>query len=415
MDKPRNIAGRKRKIRILVGVSVVLVVGLVTTALSKLKPAAPTVDAGIPWKDTVKRGPMLRQHRGLGTLVPEEILWVPAVTDGRIEKRLVLPGTPVKADTVLMELRNPVLELSVVDAEMAWKSSEADYLALKARLDAVLLDQRSVAATVQGDYQQTKAQFDTDSELAKNGLLPELTLRMDKVKMEGAATRQQIEKERIKVSEESSVAQLAAQKARVEQLRANYQIRKNQLDALRVRAGADGLVQELLVQVGQQVAAGTTLAKVVQPAKLKAELKIAETQAKDILIGQKAEIDTRNGIIMGRVSRIDPSVINGTRTVDVRLEGKLPEGAVPDLSVDGTVEIERLADVLNVGRPVHGQANSTITLFKREDGDYFVRTRVKLGRTSVNTVEILEGLKVGDEVILSDMSAQDGVDRIRLK
>jgi len=415
VDKPRNIAGRKRKIRILVGVSVVLVVGLVTTALSKLKPAAPTVDAGIPWKDTVKRGPMLRQHRGLGTLVPEEILWVPAVTDGRIEKRLVLPGTPVKADTVLMELRNPVLELSVVDAEMAWKSSEADYLALKARLDAVLLDQRSVAATVQGDYQQTKAQFDTDSELAKNGLLPELTLRMDKVKMEGAATRQQIEKERIKVSEESSVAQLAAQKARVEQLRANYQIRKNQLDALRVRAGADGLVQELLVQVGQQVAAGTTLAKVVQPAKLKAELKIAETQAKDILIGQKAEIDTRNGIIMGRVSRIDPSVINGTRTVDVRLEGKLPEGAVPDLSVDGTVEIERLADVLNVGRPVHGQANSTITLFKREDGDYFVRTRVKLGRTSVNTVEILEGLKVGDEVILSDMSAQDGVDRIRLK
>lgn len=415
MDKPRNIAGRKRKIRILVGAAVVLVVGLVTTGLSKLKPAAPTVDAGIPWKDTVKRGPMLRQVRGLGTLVPEEILWIPSLTEGRIEKRLVLPGTPVKAETVLMELRNPTLELSVVDAEMAWKSSEADYLALKARLDAVLLDQRSVAATVQADYQQTKAQYDTDSELAKNGLLPELTLRMDRVKVEGAATRQQIEKERVKVSEESSAAQLAAQRAKVEQLRANYQIRKNQLDALRVKAGADGVLQELLVQVGQQVAPGTTLAKVVQPTKLKAELKIAETQAKDILIGQKAEIDTRNGIIMGRVARIDPSVINGTRSVDVRLEGKLPEGAVPDLSVDGTVEIERLADVLNVGRPVHGQANSTITLFKREEGDYFVRTRVKLGRTSVNTVEILEGLKVGDEVILSDMSAQDGVDRIRLK
>lgn len=415
MDKPRNIAGRKRKIRILVGVVVVLVVGLVTTGLSKLKPAAPTVDAGIPWKDTVKRGPMLRQVRGLGTLVPEEILWIPSVTEGRIEKRLVLAGTPVKSDTVLIQLSNPTLELSVVDAEMAWKSSEADYLALKARLDAILLDQRSVAATVQGEYQQTKAQYDTDSELAKSGLLPELTLKMDRVRMEGAATRQQIEKERIKVSEESSAAQLAAQRAKVEQLRANYQIRKNQLDALRVKAGADGVLQELLVQVGQQVAPGTTLAKVVQPTKLKAELKIAETQAKDILIGQKAEIDTRNGIIMGRVSRIDPSVINGTRSVDVRLEGKLPEGAVPDLSVDGTVEIERLADVLNVGRPVHGQANSTITLFKREEGDYFVRTRVKLGRTSVNTVEIVEGLKVGDEVILSDMSAQDGVDRIRLK
>lgn len=415
MDIPRNVAGRKRRIRIAIALAVVIVGVLITMGLSRLKPAAPPVDRATVWIDTVKRGPMLRQVRGLGTLVPEEILWIPAIADGQIQRRLVLPGTQVKRDTILIEMRNPELELAATDAEWAFRSAEADLMALKSRLDSQLLDQQSVAATVHADFETAKVQAETDRELAKSGLVPELTVKMSKVKSEGAETRNAIENKRVEVSKEAAKAQITAQQAKVEQLRALWQIKRNQVESLRVKAGADGVLQELMIQVGQRVAAGTPLAKVAQPEKLKAELKVAETQAKDVMIGQRAEVDTHNGIIPGKVMRIDPAVINGTRTVDVRLEGKLPAGAVPDLSVDGTIELEKLDDILYVGRPVHGQADATIALFKLEDDDHASSVRVKLGRSSVNTIEIREGLKVGDRVILSDMSAQDGVDRIRLR
>ncbi len=416
MDKPRNITGRKRLIRILTLVAVLVVGGGITLGLSKLKPAAPTVEGGTLYPDTVKRGDMLIEVRGLGTLVPEETLLVPAVTDGRIAQRFLLAGTKVTKDTVIFQMTNPDLELSAVDAESAAKAAQADLASLKARLESSVLDQRSTAANVQANYEQAKVQHETDVQLQKEGLTPALTEKQSRVKAEGLGTQFKIEQDRVSVNEESMKAQLLAQEARVSQLKALAQIKRNQVEALKIKAGAEGVVQQLMVEVGQQVAPGTALAKIVQPQRLKAELKSAETQANVVQIGQKAAIDTRNGIIEGRVIRIDPSSINSTVTVDVRLEGALPDGARPDLSVDGTIEIQKLTNVLNVARPVHGQANSLITLFKYEpSGDEAVRTRVKLGRTSVNTVEILEGLKEGDKVILSDMSAQDGVDRIRVK
>ena len=393
-----------------------IVVALVTVWLSRLKPAAPEVDAGTVWRDAVKRGPMLIQVRGLGTLVPEEILWVPAVTDGRVVRRLVLPGsTPIKADTVLMILSNPQLEQSALDAEWQLKAAESQYNSLKAQLDSQLLDQKASAATVKADYRQAELNAEKDAQLFKLGLGAELNLKLSQAKAEELATRNKIESERVDVLANSIAAQLAAQQARVEQQRALYDLKRSQLDSLNVRAGADGVLQELPVEVGQQVAAGTILAKVAQPTHLKAQLKIAETQAKDVVIGQKAAVDTHNGVIPGRVTRIDPAVQNGTVTVDVALEGDLPKGARPDLSVDGTIEIENLSDVLFVGRPAFGQPNSTVSLFKVVDGGKgAVRVQVKLGRSSVNTIELLGGLNIGDEVILSDMSRWDGFDRVRL-
>jgi HlyD family secretion protein len=416
VDKPRDIKAQKLRNRILVIAVVILAIGGVTYGLTKLKPASPTVDGGTLYPDSVKRGEMLIQVRGLGTLVPEDTLLVPTIADGRIAERLMLPGTPVKKDSIIFIMSNPELELSAADAAAAVAAAEADLASLRARLQASVLDQRSTAANVQANFEQAKVQHEVDMQLEKEGLTPSLTEKQSRVKADGLETQFKIEKERVAVNEDSMKAQIDAQISRIDQLKAQVQIKKQQVESLKIRAGADGVLQQLLVEVGQKVPAGTALAKVVQPQKLKAELKIAETQANVIRIGQIAEIDTRNGIIMGKVERIDPSSINSTVTVDVKLEGALPDGARPDLSVDGTVTIERLTNVLNVARPVHGQANSTITLFKYEpSGDEAVRTVVKLGRTSVNTVEILGGLKEGDKVILSDMSAQDGVERIRIK
>ncbi len=416
MDIPRPSAARKRRIRLIIYMAVGLAaVPLITMGLSRLKPAPPSVDRGTVWPDTVKRGPMLLQVRGLGTLAPEEILWIPAPIDGRVQRRPVLPGTPVKADTVLVELTNPEIQQAALDAEWQVKAAEAQYNSLRAQLDSQLMDQRATAATVQSDYLQAKLQAETDEKLAKLGLGSELKVDISKAKAEALVTRNEIEKNRVEVSQKSVEAQLAAQKARVEQLRALYELKKTQLESLRVRAGVDGMLQELPVEFGQRLTAGTILAKVVQPTRLKAQLKIAETQAKDIQIGQSASVDTHNGIIPGHVVRIDPASQNGTRTVDVKLDGALPKGAVPELSVDGTIELEHLNDVLYVSRPAFGQPNSTISLFKVEsDGKTAVRVQVKVGRTSVNTIEILDGLKVGDEVILSDMSRWDSFDRIRL-
>jgi HlyD family secretion protein len=415
MDIPRPSAARSKRIRrIIYAIVGVVVIASVTVGLSKLKPAAPEVDRSTVWVDTVKRGPMLIEDRGLGTLVPENILWIPAVTDGRVVKRL-LPGIKVKADTILVVLRNPQLEQETVDAEWQLKAAQAQYNSLKAQLDSQLLDQKATAATVSSDYRQAQLTADKDKQLAEAGLGAELNVKLSQAQAEALATRNKIEGERVQVLATSIAAQLAAQQAKVEQLRALYDLKKSQLDALSVRAGADGVLQEVPVEVGQQLTAGAIVAKVAQPTKLKAQLKIAETQAKDIQIGQKASIDTHNGIIPGTVSRIDPAVQNGTVTVDVALQGPLPQGARPDLSVDGTVEIENLSDVTYVGRPAFGQPDSTVSLFKLVDGGKeAVRVQVKLGKSSVNTIQILGGLNVGNEVILSDMSRWDNFDRVRL-
>jgi HlyD family secretion protein len=418
MDVIRKDAGRKRVIRRIIYITVfVVALGGITFGVTRLKPAAPSVEMATLWPGTVRRGAMRVDRRGLGTLVPEEKLVVPAQTDGRVEKRLLLPGQDavVKPDTVLMILTSPELENSMVDAEYQLKTAEATYTDTEMTLEKQGLDQKATAATVSSDYKQAKLTADRDKELAKEGLIPDLQEKLSAVKADELAQRTKLEEERLDFQKQTVQAQLAAQRAKVDQLRAMYELKKSQVEALKVRAGTNGIMTELLVEVGQRVTAGTALARITQPWKLKAELKIAETQAKDIAIGQDAQIDTRNGIIPGKVSRIDPSVINGTRTVDVRLIGALPPGAVPDLSVDGTIEIENLSDVVYVERPVFGQPNTTISLFKMDpDGKGASRVPVKLGRGSVTSIEVMDGLKVGDRVILSDMSAWDGRDRLRL-
>ena len=416
MDVPRKSAAKKRLVkRIILGIIVLAAVPLITMGLDRLKVAAPTVEGGTTWPDTVKRGEMVRQVRGNGTLVPEETLLLPANTDGRVERRLILPGTPVKPDTVVMELSNPELQTAAVDAEFQLKAAEAGYTDLRVQLESKGLDQKAVHAQVEAEYTSARLQADRDIKLAKEGLIPDLAMRLSTVKADDLKTRLDLEKKRLEIAGESVQAQLASQRVKVEQLRAQHRLKLDQVQALKVRAGTEGVLQQLSVEVGQRVAAGTALAKIVQPWKLKAELKIAETQAKEVLIGQKAEIDTRNGVIPGRVVRIDPAAINGTVTVDAKLEGELPQGARPDLSVDGTIELEHLKDVIYMGRPVFGQAHATVSIFKMEpDGKHASRVQVKLGRSSVNTIEILEGLRVGDRVLLSDMSAWDGHDRIRL-
>jgi HlyD family secretion protein len=418
MDVIRKDAGRKRVIRRIIYITVfVVALGGITFAVTRLKPAAPSVEMATLWPGTVKRGAMRVDRRGLGTLVPEEKLVVPAQTDGRVDKRLLLPGQDavVKPDTVLMILSSPELENAMVDAEYQLKTAEATYTDTQMTLEKQGLDQKATAATVSSDYKQAKLTADRDRELAKEGLIPDLQEKLSAVKADELAQRTKLEEERLDFQKQQVQAQLAAQRAKVDQLRAMYELKKSQVEALKVKAGTNGIMTELLVEVGQRVTAGTALARITQPWKLKAELKIAETQAKDIAIGQDAQIDTRNGIIPGKVSRIDPSVINGTRTVDVRLIGALPPGAVPDLSVDGTIEIENLSDVVYVERPVFGQPDTTTSLFKIDpDGKGATRVNVKLGRGSVTTIEVLDGLKVGDRVILSDMSAWDGHDRLRL-
>jgi len=416
MDIPRKSQARKRLIRRII-YSVIVIGGIAGLSwyLRRLQPAAPSVDRATVWIDTVKRGEMIRQVRGLGTLVPLDIRWVTAVTDGRVEQRLVLPGARVSADTILLILSNPQLEQATVNAEWDWKAAESAYTDIKVKLDNQQLTQEADVARIQSDYSQATLRAAADENLAKLGLVPELTLKLDKVTAQELGNRLGIEKRRLNANLESIKAQLDVQRVKVEQLKAIYNLKRSQFDQLRVRAGVPGVLQLLPVEVGQSVAPGTNLARVANPNRLKAELKIAETQAKDVQIGQSASVDTRNGIIPARVIRIDPSVINGTRTVDVELLGDLPKGAVPDLSVDGTIELERLVDVIYVGRPVQGQADSLITMFKLEpDGKEALRVQVKLGRSSVSTIEIKEGLKPGDQVILSDMSAQDNFNRIRL-
>jgi HlyD family secretion protein len=417
MDIQRPSNARAKKIRrIIYGTVAFLMIGGVSYGLSKLRPAAPSVDKATVWPEEVKRGPMLIERRGLGTLVPEDIRWIAAQTDSRVDRWVLRPGAIVKPNSIIMELSDPTLQQTALDAEFQLKGAEADYANLKVQVNSELMNQKATEAGVRSDYEQAKIQHEVDAKLLKDGLTADVTERLSRVKEQQLAIRVQLEGERTKITADSSIARLAAQQAKIDQQKALYQLKKSQLEALHVRAGIDGVLQLVPVEVGQHVTPGTNLARVADPKKLKAEIKIAETQAKDVMIGQKATIDTRNGIVNGHVSRIDPSVVNGTVTVDVSITDPLPDGARPDLSVDGTVEIANIKDVLYVGRPVHGQPDSKIGLFKIiDDGSEAVRVSVVLGRTSVNTIEILDGLKVGDKVILSDMSAWDNFERIRLK
>jgi HlyD family secretion protein len=422
MDIQRKDAGKKRLIRrIVVGVVLVAAVAGISVVVGRLKPAAPSVDLSVVWRDTVKRGPMTREVRGLGTLVPIDTMLIPATTEGRVQRILIYPGTPVKATSVVMILTSQELETDLLNAEYAMKAAEADYANLKVTLEKLNLDMQSTVAQVDADFNTAKLQGDRDAALAKEGLFSEVDAKISAVKADQLGSRLQLEQKRISINSSAEEAQLAAAKVRVDQLRGQFNLKKSQVDQLNVRAGFDGVLQQLPtpVEVGQKVAAGTPLGKVAQASKLKAELKIAETQVKDVVIGQHAVIDTRNGLIEGRVSRIDPSILNGTVTVDVALvigKDAPPPGVLrPDLSVDGTIELERLNDVVFVGRPVFGQQDSTVQLFKLEgDGKYANKVKVVLGRSSVNTIEIKDGLKVGDQVILSDMSAYDSYDRIKL-
>jgi HlyD family secretion protein len=417
MDIQRPSNARAKKIRrIAYGTIGLILVGGVTYGLSKLKPAAPSVDAGTVWSDTVKRGPMLREVRGLGTLVPEDIRWIAAQTDSRVDRWVLRPGAIVKPDSIIMELSDPTLSQTALDAELQLKGAEADLANLRVQVDSDLMNQKATEASVRSDYEQAKIQHDVDEKLVKEGLTAQVIENLSRVRVEQLAIRVKLEGDKTRIATDSANARLAAQQAKVDETKALYQLKKSQLEALHVRAGIDGVLQLVPVEVGQHITPGTNLARVADPKKLKAEVKIAETQAKDVVPGQKASIDTRNGIVGGHVSRIDPSVINGTVTVDVTIDDPLPLGARPDLSVDGTITLENLKNVLYVGRPVHGQSDSTIGIFKlSEDGSEATRVNVKLGRSSVNTIEVVDGLKVGDKVILSDMSAWDASERIRLK
>lgn len=420
MDIPRDesVLRNKRRKRILLTIVAVVVLAGITLGVSRLKPAAPPVDRSSVWPETVKRGPMLRQVRGLGSLVPipEDVRFIPAETDVRVERILILPGTPVKPDSIILELSDPRLTQETMDADLQLKGATAEFQNLKVKLEGDLLTQKAAGATVKADYEDAKRVYEANKELVKIGVLSDQALKTSQGKAQELGTRYQIELDRIAMNTKAVDTQLAVQQAKIEQVRALSELKHKQLNALRVQAGINGVLQDLPVQVGQRAAQGTILAKVVQPEHLKAELKIPETQAKDIMPGQEAEVDTHNGVISGTVMRVDPAVQGGTVTVDVKLQGPMPKGVRPDLSVDGVITLERMNDVLYMARPAFGQEKSKIGIFKLEpDEKTAVRTQVELGRSSVSTVEIISGLKVGDKVIVSDMSRYDNVDRVRLE
>ena len=416
MDIARPVNVRQRRLkRAAIAASVLLAVAVITLGLSRLKPAAPSVDRATVWTDTVKRGSMVRQVRGLGTLVPEDIRWIPATTTGRVERIILRPGTTVEATTLVLELSNPTLEQELEEATLKLTAMEASLSSLRAQLADEALTQEAAVANVEAEYQKAALQEKVNQQLAEKALLSAILVQQATLDAQQLAQRLAIAKKQLESRAQAAASRLAVQQAEVDQARAMQQLKRRQVDELRVRAGIPGVLQLVPVDVGQQVAPGTNLARVADPSQLKAELKIPETQARDIQIGQTASIDTRNGIVEGTVARIDPSVQNGTVTVDVALKGDLPRGARPDLSVDGTIELERLPDVLFVGRPAFGQEQSTVSLFKLQPNGEATRAQVTLGRSSVTTVEIVSGLNVGDEVVLSDMSTWDAFDRVQLR
>ncbi|HKV76539.1 MAG TPA: efflux RND transporter periplasmic adaptor subunit [Candidatus Sulfotelmatobacter sp.] len=409
---------RKRRRQIATAAVVVVVVAALTVVVYRLRPAAPTVERGTVWTDSVKRGSMLRQVRGIGSLVPsqESVLQIPAETEATIIRILMLPGSLVKADSILVEMSDPQVEQAAVDAHLQWKAAEAEYQSQRMKLESDLMNQKAGAATVKADYNTTQLQSQTDKALYDLGVISGLAYKASKSKADELTIRNGLEDQRLDSTQKAIDAQLAQLQAKVDQMRVLAELKQKQLDALKVRAKIEGVLVELPLHVGQHVTPGTMLAKVVQPNHLMAELKVAETQARDVQIGEPASVDTHNGVIAGSVMRVDPGVQNGTVTVDVKLVGDLPKGARPDLSVDGTIDLERLDNVLYVGRPAFGQENSTISLFKLDgDGRDATRVPVKVGRASVNSIQVIEGLHEGDTVVLSDMSRWDNTDRIRLQ
>ena len=417
MDIPRPHAARRRRTRqlALAGGAALFVLGT-TLGVSRLKPAAPSVARSAVVLDTVKRGPMVRQVRGMGTLVPEEIRWIPAATDGRVERVVVQPGTRVEADTVLVELSNPEVELRAIEAESQLRAAMAAYNDLRVRLQSQRLDQEAAAARVAAEMQQARLRAEADEELARQGLVADMTRKISRSAADELASRVEIEGKRLAIGHEAVASQLQVQAAEVEQRRALARLRREQLAGLKVRPGLAGVLQQVGVEVGQQVTPGTNLARVVQPERLKAVIRVPETQARDLQPGQPAAIDTRNGIVPGHVARVDPAAQNGTVTVDVSLAGALPWGARPDMTVDGTIELERLPDVLFVGQPAGAREGTDTTLFRvAPSGDEAERVPVRLGRTSATTVEIVRGLREGDRIVVSDTSAWEKSQRIRLE
>ena len=418
MDVPRTSAHvRTRRIRRAISiVATVAAALLVTLGVTRLKPAAPEVERSKVWIDQVKRGPLVRQVRGIGTLVPEDIRWIPATTQARVDRIILRPGTMVNRQSVVLQLSNPQLEQELQEAELKVKAAEASLENLRVQVQNDYLQQKAAAASIEAEYNKANMLMEMNETLAKEQLVAAIILKQSQVDAAQLSVRSKIANEQLATYEQSMKARMAVQQSEVDQARALMLLKRQQRDELNVRAGLDGVLQLVVVDVGQQVAPGTNLVRVADPRRLKAEVKIAETQAKDLQIGQHAEIDTQNGVVPGVVARIDPSVQNGTRTVDVTLLGELPKGAVPDLSVDGTIELERLADVLFVGRPAASQEQSEIGLFKLDQaGQEAARVRVKLGRASLNAVEVTSGLRAGDQVVLSDMSGWDGIDRIRIR
>jgi RND family efflux transporter MFP subunit len=415
--RPEFKQQKRRRQIIWIGAGLIVLVAL-TVGVARLKPAAPTVERATIWTDSVKRGSMLRQVRGLGSLVPshEDVRQIPAETEATVIRIVKLPGSQVEADTVLVEMTNPELEQEALDAELQVKAAQAEYASLKVKLDSDLMTQRAGAATVTTDYNEAQRKAKTDDELYKLGVVSGQTAKASQERADELVTRNQLEDQKLKINKEAIATQLAASQAKVDQMRALAQLKQEQLAKMKVRAGVAGVLVEVPLQVGQHVLPGAELAKVVQPNHLMAQLKIPETQARDIQIGEPASIDTHNGIIAGSVSRVDPAVQNGTVTVDVSLTGELPKGARPDLSVDGTIDLEKLENVLYVGRPAFGQENSTISMFVLDkESNGASRTQVKTGRASVNLIQIESGLKEGDTVILSDMSRWDNTDRVKLE
>jgi HlyD family secretion protein len=421
VDIVRPEIKRKKKIRrIIYGCVGVVVVVAITLGLKQLKPAAPSVDKATLWPETVQRGSMVIDVRGLGTLVPEKINFVSAPADG-IVKDHMLAGVPVKPDTVIMTMTNPTLEQQTLDAEYQLKGAQASYLQTKALLENQLMDKRTQAASISSQYKSAEMKKEASQKLGELGLKADLDVKTDVVQAEELAKENDLAQKEVQTFQDSIGAQLAVAQATIDQKKALYNLDQSLLDQLHIKAGIEGMLQEVDIEVGQKVVQGTLIAKVANQVQLKAALQIAETQTSTIQIGQQASVDTHVGIIPGHVIRIDPAVTNGTRTVDVHLDGALPQGAVPQLSVEGTVTIDRLTDVLYVGRPVHGEANSTIGLFKVEgqvpwsDAKDASRVQVQVGKVSVNKIQIIKGLQVGDTVILSDMSQDDAYDRIELK
>ena len=413
IERP-DLARARRKKRMLYGGIGGGVLALAAVAIAALKPALPSVERGNAWIDQVKRGTLVRQVRGGGTLVPVEVNWIAAATDARVEKIVVQPGSVVSADTIVMELADAVQVQHDLDARFQLIAAEADYASLKNRLESEQLDQQGAAAKLKAEAEQARLRADADDEMARQGVLGELARRLSAKAAEELANRHKVQLERLRINGRSIQTQLAAQRAKVDALRTQYALQQSRTGALHVRAGIGGVLQQVSVEVGQRVTPGTNLAKVVQPGSLKAAVKIPETQARDVQLGQRALIDTHNGAVPGHVVRIDPAAQNGTVTVDIAPEGALPKGARPDLGIDGTIELQRLANVLYVGKPVHAEEESKGTVFRIEQSTA-ERVNVKFGRSSVTSIEIVEGLREGDRIIVSDTSRWDSYERIRLE